>query len=516
MNRPCIFVSAVSEELQTARQAVAGTLRTLGFDPVFQNDFPTGYGELRKWLDLQLDPCEGLIQLVGNAYGAEPPGTDPEHGRVSYTQLEFLSASSKGKKTWVIVMGKDFPRDKSTEQLDVPRDSSHPDPKSYQAERRTLQANYITRLKQANHLRYTVNNIDQLELTVRRLHDELGELRKQWEAWLQKDAAFKAQQTEASRLTTEKIRAHLLQTAQETHRREMAEADQEKDWRRRQALRVAVDNAQALRLSRIEELTAAFADIEGRGTATSVFQELTRILAEQGVDEAIAYVESQRGSILQVARSRAASVREQNRADLQPLLQTASLYQAKGQAAEARTLYSEILSIESDWPEALQATFWFLIAQGDLARDRTTQGDAWQEYEEAHRLAQHLTARDPANTEWQRDLSVSQNKIGDVLVAQGDGPGALTSFRKGLAIREGLAARDPANAQWQVDVAVSCAKLGTYTGLAGSERRSYLQRGLKIQQDLSNTNRLAPNQNWIGWFEERLAELDGTDLLNTT
>jgi len=38
-------------------------------------------------------------------------------------------------------------------------------------------------------------------------------------------------------------------------------------------------------------------------------------------------------------------------------------------------------------------------------------------------IAEALAARDPANTEWQRDLSVSHNKIGDVLLAQGDGPG---------------------------------------------------------------------------------------------
>ena len=56
---------------------------------------------------------------------------------------------------------------------------------------------------------------------------------------------------------------------------------------------------------------------------------------------------------------------------------------------------------------------------------------------------------------------MSHNKIGDVLVAQGDGPGALAAYRKGLAIAEALAARDPANTQWQTDVAVSCAKLGT-------------------------------------------------------
>lgn len=44
MNRPRLFLSTVSEELRTARQAVAATVRTIGFDPVSQDDFPTGYG----------------------------------------------------------------------------------------------------------------------------------------------------------------------------------------------------------------------------------------------------------------------------------------------------------------------------------------------------------------------------------------------------------------------------------------------------------------------------------------
>lgn len=98
MNRPRLFLSAASEELRSARKDVAATLRTLGFDPVSQDDFPTGYGELRKWLREQIDSCEGLIQLVGRGYGAEPPDVDPDFGRVSYTQLKFLYARRQGKK----------------------------------------------------------------------------------------------------------------------------------------------------------------------------------------------------------------------------------------------------------------------------------------------------------------------------------------------------------------------------------------------------------------------------------
>jgi len=63
-------------------------------------------------------------------------------------------------------------------------------------------------------------------------------------------------------VNTEKIRAHLLQTAEETHRRELAEADAVKDWKERQRLREAADNAHTVRLSRIEELASSFAEIE--------------------------------------------------------------------------------------------------------------------------------------------------------------------------------------------------------------------------------------------------------------
>lgn len=505
MNRPRLFLSAVSEELRSARQAVAKTVRTLGFDPVSQDDFPTGYGELRQWLREQLDSCEGLIQLVGDGYGAEPPQVDPDYGRVSYTQFEFVYAYKQKKKTWIIVISPDFKRDKSSNQLDWPRDSNHSDQVGYQAERRRLQQNYIAQIKQKNHLRHTAKNEDQLELIVLRLRDELGELRREWETWKQR---FEAKLDKLSQVTTEKIRAHLLQTSQVTHERELAEADQEKDWRRRKALRDAAESAQALRLSRIEELASAFVEIEGRSAATGVFHELTRILAEQGVDEAIAYVESQRTSTFQIVRSRAASVRERNRADLQPFLRTAALYEARGQAVEARDLYVEILRVVPDWLDASQAYFWFLIDQGDLARIRMTQADAQQEYEEAYLLVQQGIFSDPANTEWQRDLSVSHNKIADVLVAQGDGPGALAAYRKGLAIRDALAGRDPANVQWQIDVAVSCAKLGTHIDLSDPERKNFLLRGLEIQQELNASDRLAPNQNWIGWFEEQFKELD--------
>jgi len=374
MNRPRLFLSAVSNELRTARKQVAATVRNLGFDPVSQDDFPTGHGELRQWLREQIDSCEGLIQLIGHGYGAEPPEVDPEYGRISYTQLEFLYARHQGKKTWVIIIGEGCTRDKALDELDLPPENSHPDPAGYQTDRLELQKDYIARLKKENHLRHYVNSDTELELRIYKLQDKLKLLRQQFEEW---QTQTTKRLDELAQITTAKIRIHLQQTAEETHQRELAEAVVVKDWQERQRLREAADNAHEVRLSRIEELASSFSEIEGRGTATTFFQEMKRILAEQGVDEAIAYVAAQRASILRTVHARAAATRERNRADLKPLLQTAGLYEQKGQADEARALYSEILAAEPDWPEALHTAFWFHIDQGDNARNRTTLGNAW-------------------------------------------------------------------------------------------------------------------------------------------
>ncbi|MDS4014330.1 MAG: hypothetical protein RKP46_08230, partial [Candidatus Accumulibacter sp.] len=59
-------------------------------------------------------------------------------------------------------------------------------------------------------------------------------------------------------------------------------------------------------------------------------------------------------------------------------------------------------------------------------------------------------AAEAAADDWGR--SVAFVALADVRVAQGDGPAALVAFRQGLAIDEALTRRDPANTQWQRDL----------------------------------------------------------------
>lgn len=145
MPRPCLFVSAVSKELSQARQRTAGWLHGLGYDTVSQDDFALGPGELLAWIERQIDRCDGVYQLLGEAYGAEPPDCadparrpwpDPRFGRCSYTQYELLHARALGKPTWVIEVGPGC-RDQPPAALDLPperpAEPPHPDPAAWQA-----------------------------------------------------------------------------------------------------------------------------------------------------------------------------------------------------------------------------------------------------------------------------------------------------------------------------------------------------------------------------------------------
>ena len=80
-----------------------------------------------------------------------------------------------------------------------------------------------------------------------------------------------------------------------------------------------------------------------------------------------------------------------------------------------------------------------MVTQSKIADISIRQGDrptALTAYRLVLEINEAIFRRDPGNTEWQRDLSVSHNKIGDVLVAQGDRAGALDAYRDGLAIAE--------------------------------------------------------------------------------
>jgi hypothetical protein len=166
--RPTIFISAVSRELRSARQLVANTLTFLGYEPVWQDIFGTEGGDLRQMLRAQIDQCKGVVQLVGQCYGAEPPAPDAEFGRTSYTQYEALYARKKGKKVWYLFMDESFPID--------PHD---PEPEDL----RQLQASYRGVLQADTHVFHPLASREALEAGVLKLRDDLTKLRRGVKQW---------------------------------------------------------------------------------------------------------------------------------------------------------------------------------------------------------------------------------------------------------------------------------------------------------------------------------------------
>jgi hypothetical protein len=97
-----------------------------------------------------------------------------------------------------------------------------------------------------------------------------------------------------------------------------------------------------------------------------------------------------------------------------------------------------------------------LLRAGDLPA-------AARQLEASHQQVAARAAADPANTQWQRDLSISHERLGDIAAAAGDLTAARTHYQAGLDIAVRLAAADPANAQWQSDLSFvrqRIAKLG--------------------------------------------------------
>ena len=104
----------------------------------------------------------------------------------------------------------------------------------------------------------------------------------------------------------------------------------------------------------------------------------------------------------------------------------------------------------------------------------------------ARRSASAWPRADPANTEWQRDLSVSHNKFGNVLRGPRRPAGALRRLpqrARGSARRWPRAI--PANTGWQRDLSVSHNKIGDVLkgpGRTGRGRSKSYRKGLAISR----------------------------------
>ena len=110
--------------------------------------------------------------------------------------------------------------------------------------------------------------------------------------------------------------------------------------------------------------------------------------------------------------------------------------------------------------------------------------------EEARQIMTTLVAASPNNNDWQRDLAITQDRVGNARIAQNHLADALASYRSSLAIRQNLSKSDPDNAAWQRAIAISEDNLGN-VALAQNDLKAALtsyQDSLVIRQRLAGAD----------------------------
>ena len=123
------------------------------------------------------------------------------------------------------------------------------------------------------------------------------------------------------------------------------------------------------------------------------------------------------------------------------------------EAAQKRAEYADITINPYDH-------VWGTIKVGDGFAALGENIKALEQYQKAHKLLQQQADKEPNNTQWQRDLSVSYGRLGNMYKVNGDMPAALKAYQDSLSIRNKLVELDPKQAEWQRDLSVSYEKLG--------------------------------------------------------
>ncbi|MBK6888255.1 MAG: hypothetical protein IPH03_18630 [Tetrasphaera sp.] len=130
------------------------------------------------------------------------------------------------------------------------------------------------------------------------------------------------------------------------------------------------------------------------------------------------------------------------------------------------------------------------ISYDRLADLALTEGDpdtARRFYTDSLTIAQALADREPGNTSYQRDLSISYNKLADLARTEGDPDTARRFYTDSLTIAQALADREPGNTSYQRDLSISydrLADLALTEGDPDTARRFYTD-SLTIAQALA-------------------------------
>ena len=149
--RTTLFLSGVSREFASLRDAVETEIQKKGCFPENQSSFAPDYRTVEEMLRRKLGECDAVIHIVGFLFGSEPKGRPAGVRRRSYTQMEFDIAREMKKPVYVFLS-------KDASVRDPPKPEETPEDKDAS----DLQLAHRGDVRSGNHLYYVFH--DQAEL----------------------------------------------------------------------------------------------------------------------------------------------------------------------------------------------------------------------------------------------------------------------------------------------------------------------------------------------------------------
>src|SRR5262249_22870395 len=131
--------------------------------------------------------------------------------------------------------------------------------------------------------------------------------------------------------------------------------------------------------------------------------------------------------------------------------------------------------------------------------------EALKSYSDSLVIMERLAKADPSNAGWQRDLAVSNVRVGRVYLGPNEPDAAKAAFERALAIYDQPTVRFPDHTTVLASSIVPLMRLGE---LYGRDGRAYLQKALAILKQLDEAGRLeARHKSSIARIEAALARL---------
>lgn len=434
--RPPVFVSSVTRELGGARQVAVNTLGFMACDPDWQGRFATSDEDIRTILRKRIDRCKFVVHIVGHCYGAEPPKVDMALGRVSYTQFEALYAKSCGKKVYYLLADGNL-CEQRPKVVDAAKSRSHAD-QADAVERRRLQLAYRKSILGGEAFYSVVKNADQVENALLKLREDIAPFHR----WLKTLTAFvttalgavlvmliyvlwmlwgvgdeiRSQSGKIDEIATkwnkDRVLEYFQSSAESAYDKEIAAARRLPTRLEREDAARAASAKRDQKKKEAEEFVDSIEQIGPANEVTQEYAELLRVLSSEGIDSALAYIDTKRETIIDRASRRAAKARTESRADLMPLLQDARISQAAGDYERAAADGEQILALEPAWLDAIGVQCRTLRKLGEEASRRGDLSEAVAFLRESCELARRWAhTDDPGNPHASFENSMGRGNI---------------------------------------------------------------------------------------------------------